>query len=191
MSIIRFSKKDARSLFLGIIFPTHFWAIILFLLTAPNPTTVNAWGEFFGIFAYILIFALFESVIIFSGLFLLTYLMPKKWEKQKNYKLTLVIFAIIVSWAAVGQFAKLIRIPPTGLFLWLVINLNNTLLYRQIAIAGIIVVVIFSVIGSIFLADKENHLNSLIAITDKITPLSYFYLLLDFFALILLITRNI
>ena len=185
------SRSQARRLFLAVVFPVHFWAVLLFILNAPTPQHANAWGEALALAAYILLFAFVESAIIFVALLLLAWLLPRRWMPEQRLGALLVILALLVLWALVSQLATLLVIPQSTFFLYIGINLANTLLYRQIAMGLIVLSVLLSVIAALRLGSSPRFAKRLGPLLERIELLSALYLLFDLAALVFVISRNV
>lgn len=189
--MIRISSKDLLKLFLGIAFPLHFWAILIFILNAPNPQTRSEWGEFFGIIAYILILALLESIFFFLAFVIGSYLLPKRWEEERVYKLLISVFYLFIFWAVIAQVGMVTPVPESKLTLWMAINLSNTVLYRQLAFVGVILVFSLIVLFQLYRLTKGRMPEHIVRFVERAIPLSYIYLFLDAVGFIYVLTRNL
>ncbi|MBK5108341.1 MAG: hypothetical protein JJE12_09420 [Anaerolineales bacterium] len=125
------SRKEALLVMSACIFPIHIWITIVFLYNFPSLILrANIW-QILGVLAFALIFAFFESLVLFGFLVLLAALLPRRFFRERfvylGTLLALVIpgFALLVntqfmhesSWAwipvigltAAGLFASLRR----------------------------------------------------------------------------------
>lgn len=72
-----FSRKEYFQLFLICLLPVNVWAIITFMRRLPTLVLLMSAVHLVGVSAYILAFALLESVIIFGLIFLTSLFLPK------------------------------------------------------------------------------------------------------------------
>jgi hypothetical protein len=185
------AANQIKQLFLAVVFPIHFWAILLFILNAPNPQNANAWGEALAIAGYILLFALVESAAVFVVLLLLAWLLPRRWMPEQRLGALLAILALLVLWALVSQLATLLVIPQTPFFVYIGINLANTLLYRQIAFGLMVIFVLLTVVAALHLGSSPRFAKRLGPLLERIELLSVLYLLLDLAAFVFVVSRNV
>lgn len=188
---LRISLEQLQKLFFAAVFPIHFWTILIFLLNAPNPKIASEWGDFFGIISYLLLIAFMETVFIFIAVYLLMYLIPTRWGSERTYQLILSFLALIFFWALVGQLLNIVPIPKHAFFIWVGINLANTLLYRQIAQIGSLGFIALLVLGQLYWFSKGRIVGRLAAFMERAAELSKLYLAADCAALIYVIVRNL
>lgn len=188
---LRVSKEHLIKLFFGIVFPLHFWAILIFILNAPNPQTRSEWGEFFGIISYILILALLESIFFFLVFVIGSYLLPKQWEEERVYKLLLSVFYLFIFWAVIAQVGMVAPVAHSKLTLWMAINLSNTALYRTVAFVGVIFLFSLIVLFQLYRLTKGRMPERIVGFAERAMPLSTIYLFLDVAGFIYVLTRNL
>ena len=185
----RFSKQNAWKFFLLVAFPIHLWALILWFLdfetVAQRTNTWDALGE--G--SYFLIFAFFESVVIFGVLSLLLLLLPKRTEEDKVYQATSTLYLIIAAWFVLEQARFLPFLPEDN---WLIMRLQMADSLRSNTGKALAVGFLSSVILSSYLVIRYAKLGRAISsLFERIGTLSILYLLLDFFGLLIVIFRNV
>ena len=184
----KFSKKYIWQLFLTVAFPIHFWALIMWFQEFDAITAeLDSWAAF-GEGGYFLIFALFESSIIFLMLILLLRLLPKKWPQDKVFIHTATLYLMISSWFMLEQIRFLEIMPEDN---WLVARLQMASLHTNTG--KVLVVIILASIGlSLILLNKSEKMqNAVSSLLERLTILSCIYLSLDAVEFIIIAIRNI
>lgn len=184
-------RSQAKRLFLVVAVPVHFWAISIYLLNLPNPEGAGGWSETLAIASYVLLFALLETAVIFLGLYLLAFLLPKQWDPEQRLGALVVLLLVVVVWAIVDQVVPLLTIPETSFVSYVRTNLSNTFLYRQLAYAGIFVFVIFTLIASVILGATTRVSGAVNGLAERFEVLAALYLFLDLGAFLVVLSRNV
>ena len=148
----------------------------------------NAWDAV-GLVAYALVFALLESLVVFIGAFILTWLAPRRWSgdvllvRMALFVLTFEIWAII---------SQLLSTFSPGLPLSTAQSLANFQPTLSIIYIFAGVLVALSLIIPLFLLTRYPRFErSFLELTDRLVTLTVLYLVLDFVAILVLIARNI
>jgi hypothetical protein len=93
------AKTEIKKVFLIYCSIINFWTIIIFFYNLPGLIKQLKISEIFGVFSYILMYALLESISITVGLVLLSILLPSKFlrnELATRGTLYLIIGIIII-----------------------------------------------------------------------------------------------
>jgi len=171
----RLSPGDLSLSFGAIAFPIHVWAIINILAIFPAWLLRLTIWELAGAISYPLVDALLESSILWIGLVLLSYMLPKKWLADKFVALSSVLVWVLAAWAVLVQFIY-------GLILqW----------GPQQVLPGLLLVAIS--FGLVYwLVKRHEKLESFIKrLTQGLAVLTYFYLIFDLLGLVVIIIRNL
>jgi hypothetical protein len=185
----RYSRQGLWSLFLVCAFPLHVWTIILaFRDFSWVAERTRAWDAV-GVLAYALVFAFVESLVVFLVAVSLGFLLPRRWEEGKRIALLSILVLITSFWAAFGQLY----------FLW---NLNlpaqavqflaqNAHPLRLLYAAFLVLVVPTVLVPTYLVLRSEGASRFILALVDRLSLLSSFYLLLDAASLVIIILRNL
>lgn len=183
-------KNQAKSLFFVVAVPVHIWAIIVYLLSAPDPKGAGGWGDTLAIGSYILLAALLESLVISLVFFLLGLLFPQRWGADRRLGALVCLFFMVAVWTMAAQLLPIWQIPDTSLTNYIRINLTNTLLYRQIAYAGAVVFIIATLIAAVFIGKTPKVSKFIGSMIERFEALAVLYLLLDLGAFAFVLWRN-
>jgi hypothetical protein len=185
----RLAKKELINLFLLAAFPIHAWAIILVLKDYQWVFEQYGTGIFIGYASYTLVFAFFESVVFLLFLWLLSYLLPKRWAGVKSFSI-LAVWALVVSfWAISNQvFYLLMESPPTFIS-WIMLRVNY---HQGLGFALLLVLILSSVIIPLILIIRYDRLEKWVSsLTERVATLSAVYLVFDLLGFISIIFRNL
>lgn len=133
--------------------------------------------EILGVVSYVLLFALFESLIAFAVLFTLSLVLPAKFFSSRLIPVgTVVVFLASVS-AVFIQLYHAWEIEDIKFDLWAGI----WMLFGLVATAP-----------SVYLIRRDKRIGAAIqGIADRLSVLSMIYLFFDFLGLVTVILRNI
>lgn len=185
----RFSKSGLWQLFTAVAFPLHIWAIILILMDISWVAERTNFWDAIGVASYGLLFALFESLLIFGVLYLCGWILPKNWEERKRIALlgTLIIVATI--WAMIGQLYFLLDMsfPEKGIHFLVGQEHPLWILY-----GGLFIIVAPTVmLAAYFAAYSEKFQKIFLSIVDRLSPLMGLYIFLDMGGIVIVIIRNL
>jgi hypothetical protein len=82
----------------------HVWAIINILIVFPAWLLRLSIWELAGAIGYPLVEALLESTILWTGLVVVSFVLPKKWLAEKFVALSSVLVWLLALWAVLVQF---------------------------------------------------------------------------------------
>ena len=184
----KFSKNLGWQFFLVIVFPIHFWALILWFQEFDATTeALNSWAAV-GEGGYFLAFALFESGVIFLFLTALLLLLPKNWKQEKVFTIAATLYLITAGWFILEQ-ARFLEVMPEEN--WLIARL---LLASPQTTTGLFLGLIFlvSIILPVYFLIKNQTLRKgMDALIERLNLLSMMYLGLDVVGFVIIIIRNI
>ena len=114
------SKKEAWLVFSACIFPIHIWITIVFLYNFPSLILKANLVQILGVLSYTLVFAVFESMVLFGFLVLLAAVLPRRFFRERFVFLGTLLALIIAGLALLVntqfmQAASWAWIPVIGL----------------------------------------------------------------------------
>jgi hypothetical protein len=156
--------------------PVHIWAIIIFLRRLDSFTIFMNLTQLISIAAYVLVYALLESLFVFGFLFIGSLILPSRVSASRKLALGTII-ALVASAAAV--FIHLDAIwevtwidQKEWTWLWVGVGLLVTTL----------------IAFGVFKSERfESWINALV---ERISLLSLIYLIADIFGLIVIFYRQ-
>jgi hypothetical protein len=187
--ITKFDRGDLFKLFLIVAFPLHVWTIFMALRDVGWVAEGRTVNGAIGFSAYVLVFTLVESLALFVFVLLLGLLISKKWNKDQRLASLGLVAVILASWSIIEQiilvllFDRITNALASFTFLaaspWI-----------GFAILAVVVAVSFAL--PVFLALRSLKITKgLLAVFDRISLLSGFYLVFDALAIVTLIVRNV
>lgn len=185
----RYSKPGMWQLFVATAFPLHLWAIILILMDISWVAERTNYWDAIGVAAYGLIFALFESILIWAALILMGFLLPKSWPESKRIVLLGVLVVMTALWTILGQVYFLLEWSfPPGIVQFLA-GQTHPLRYLYL---GYLVVVAFTVSIAVYFAIfHEKFQLVFISLIERLSPLMVLYVFLDLVSIIIVLIRNL
>lgn len=170
------SKHDLFYTFTTCVFAVYMWSILIILYRVRAwILSMRAW-DLIGAFSYTLAFALFESVIIFMFLMVMTMLLPAHLFREKFVSLSAVIIFLTSAWAL---FAHLFL--DDALSLW---GANAYIFLLSLYVVTLVIIY--------FLVLRHERINKFFMyITDRISVLSIMYISLGILGSLIIIIRNI
>ena len=185
---LRFSKPELLKIFLVCAFPVHFWTLLSIIFEGELIGKRNLW-YFAGFSGYLLLLALFESVLFFLFVLALSYLFPKRWKGQTPLVVASALALMLGFWAVGNQAFQALIVEPPPWFEWVMLRVysRQRLLYPLFIafIAASVAVPVY------VLSEYENVRKAIFPVIENISLLSYLYLGLDLFGLVVVLVRNI
>jgi hypothetical protein len=169
------STHNVVAVYLACLFPIQVWSIYNLLREVPAWLRQMSLWDVIGVVSYPQMFVLFESVVIFLPLVLLSALLPAGWFRDKFVALATGIVYLSVVWFILAHIYDLTLrywglgqlLPWIGLFL-------------------------FSQILFFFLIHSSHKLQSIIVSwVNRVAVLSIVYLLIDLISVLIVVIRNI
>ena len=183
-----YTTKGLWSLFLVCAFPLHFWTLILAFRDISWVTErTNAWDAV-GVVSYGLLFALFESILVFFVVALLGFTTPKQWNVDKRIAFLSLLFLITALWGMIGQL----------LFLWNINLSTKTIQFLALSehplwwlYGGSLAIVVLSFILPTYFFLRSNKLYLFMQeLIERLSLLTTLYLIFDLAGLIIVTVRN-
>jgi hypothetical protein len=171
------SKSEYFRLFLIGAFPVHVWAIVNLLHTFPSLLQEMNALQMISILAYVLTFALFESLFVFALLFLVTWFFPPQ-----------ISSSTLVSVSAVLIFFASLAVTLVHLYgIWKITAFKFDSWVILWAAAGVLAsgLVIFLV------AKKPKVEKPILSIVERLSLLSILYVSLDVLGVVIVLFRNL
>ena len=166
----KISFREASLVFAVCALPVNAWAVVNVLYFVPSWILYRDLWDFIGAVSYVLFFSLIEIVGFFVLLMLGGYLTPKRWLKDN-----LVPFSTIIVVEATAIAIGLHYFPK---LFW-----QKKLL--ALAVVGVFIVAAFLIARFPVVKKGMN------AFVERISVLSFLYLVLNFLALVIIVVRNI
>jgi hypothetical protein len=170
------AKSEYFRLFLVCAFPVHVWAYINLLNDMPSMVLEMGVWRILGVAAYVLVFALLESLLVFGLIFLVSFILPERLFGVKFvhvgaiFILICAIFFLLIH--LYGQWEIESLKFEYWLALWVLIGLS----------------VFF--IAVYWLTGNERVQNLLQSGIESLAVLSLLYISLDMLGLLVIIIRN-
>ena len=184
------SKNRAKSffsLFLIAAFPIHLWSLLMIFRDIEFVSERTEMWDAYGYAGYALMIAMFESLVIALILWAISLILPKKWARTRIFTAISSIYLILAGASIVDMaFHAFNEVRISRQYLY-GLETYPTLTYALIA--GSILLLSALAVGLIIKSEKFNK--GLQEAFERISLLSYFYLVLDVFGIILVIIRNV
>jgi hypothetical protein len=159
----------------AIAFPVHVWAIINILDIFPAWLLRFSIWNLAGAIGYSLVDALLESCLLWVGLVILGFVLPKKWLADKFVALSSALVWLLVAWAVLVQFIY-----------------KSFLHWGLEQILPGFLLVVFSFCLVYWLVQRYGRLEGWIKrLTKGLAVLTYFYVIFDLLSLVAVMLRNL
>jgi hypothetical protein len=172
-------KKEVWIVLLSIIFPVHFWAMIVFLRELPSYLFRMKIWDILGVLAYTQLIALVDSLLLLMTMLILAFLLPRKW-----------FLAHFSAQALVLAYTLILIILPLHILDLLPENLAFIGTPAFIIIWAVVLSMICLVL-SVKIIHSEKVENACHAFQDKISVVSLVYLAISLTGLLIIIGRNL
>ncbi len=181
--------RQLFTLFLLCAVPIHLWSILMLLNDYAWVVEQHSLDTYIGYVDYALLAALIESLVVAGLFYILGLLVSRKWMYDKRLAVLVAALIAVSVWAIIGQVFFLLRESPPGWLAWILLRLP---FHRTEALLFLWVLVIASIALPVFFILRGSKLEpTLLALLDRLTVLAGFYLVLDGFALLLVVYRLI
>jgi hypothetical protein len=173
------TRSDTWYLFLVCLFPVHIRAYLVFFYALPSYLLyIDIWG-ILGIFAYVQLLALLESLLFLAGLLFTNISLPREWFRQK-----------FLPQGTVVMLASFLWIIPLHYQNQIVGSLSYNLFYYYILVAIWALSFLAVIIGAARRLRRKPGFEKFIrALAERLSPLSILYLAVDLLALIIIAIR--
>ena len=185
----KYNKQGLWLLFLMCVFPQHLWTLIFaFRDISWLIARTNIWDAI-GNTSYGMVFAFFESLIIFGVLILVGLITPSRWEVNRRVAfLTLLLFVTSI-WGMVSQLLYVWNIWLPIPMMQFIADTGRPLVMLYVLSLAIVVPTIS--LPMVIFVRREKPLASMLDFMDRLTTLSMLYLFLDVIGLVIVVIRNI
>ena len=185
----RYSRQGLWLLFLMCAFPLHVWTIILAFRDFSWVTErTNAWDAI-GVISYGMVFALIESLAVFLVAVLLGFMVSRKFDEGRRIALLSVLVLITALWAMASQLYFLWGISLPEQMMRFLAQSGHPV---RVLYAASLALVLPTVLIPAFLVLKSNKVfNFVRELTERLSLLTMFYLVLDVGGLVIVLIRNL
>lgn len=170
-------RVEILYVFGGVIFVIYSWSIRGFLYQLSSLRLYHTLGEIFGVFAYLMAFALLESLVLMAGLIAIGFILPAKWFREGfAYKgfITTLVAGIAMIQLHDYLFSLNYAMPPMNV------------IYLGTAIT------IFGLISLIWIFQSFPQLQRfLLALQERLHIFTYLYIPLGILGLTVVVLRNL
>jgi len=170
-------------------FPLHVWTIILAFRDFSWVTErTNAWDAI-GVISYGMVFALIESLAVFLVAVLLGFMVSRKFDEGRRIALLSVLVLITALWAMASQLYFLWGISLPEQMMRFLAQSGHPV---RVLYAASLALVLPTVLIPAFLVLKSNKVfNFVRELTERLSLLTMFYLVLDVGGLVIVLIRNL
>lgn len=161
-------RREILLVFAACLFPIHIWAIVLFLVEVPALIHRASTAELLGVFAYVLVVALVESIVLLCSLVLLCIILPSRFFRDKFVSQGTMYAFITSAWA--------MSIHPQGI---IILEWHLVPLMISLAIATILIHRI---------KQLDIRINSFV---ERLSVLSFIYIIIDIVSVFIVAFRNL
>jgi hypothetical protein len=184
----RLSGRQVMMYFAACAFPIHVWAILMVLRDVSWVSGRTSAWDGAGLIAYALVFALVESLVVFAGFYLLSWLAPWRWSGNALLVRMTVFVWIFQIWAVLGQLGPLLQAGLPAPAVQLLANFSHPL---RLLYAITAAMAALSLVIPILLLDRSPKLEGgLLNLLERVVTLMTIYLFLDLGSIAILVIRN-
>jgi hypothetical protein len=161
----------------GVVFFVFSWAIRGFLYQLSSLLLYHTVGEILAVFSYLMAFALVESLIVMSGLLMVSFLLPARWFREGFvYKGFIAVLVTRLAMILLNSYLFSLNhaMPPMS-----VIYLS----------AGMTLVFLLALIWVFQSAPRLQRV--LLELQERMQIFIYLYLPLGFIGLVVIVLRNL
>jgi hypothetical protein len=170
-------RVEILYVFGGVVFLIYSWSIRGFLYQLSSLRLYHTLGEIFGVFAYLMAFALLESLVLMGGLIAIGFILPAKWFREGfTYKgfITTLVAGIAMIKLHYYLFSLDYAMPPMNV------------IYLGTAIAlGILIALIW------IFQNFPQLQRFLLALQERLQVFVYLYIPLGILGLTVVVLRNL
>jgi hypothetical protein len=185
----KYNKQGLWLLFLMSIFPQHLWTLIFaFRDMSWLIDRTNLWDAI-GNLSYGMVYAFFESLVIFGILALIGLFTPARWEVNRRVAFLTVSLWTISIWAMISQLLYVWNIWLPVSLLDFIRSTGRPLVMLYLISLALIVPTVSLPVLAISWSQKASA--SALDLMDRFSLLSSFYLFLDVLGLVIILIRNL
>lgn len=185
------SRSSLWRLFLWVSLPTHFWALIVTFRDLQSIAARTNWADAAAFTAYILLFALGESLLVFVAALLADLLLPRRWS-QKQHVLALGLISFVSAFWMILRQLNFWSNNHAGFVLNAIDGSAHPMRWGALVLLAGVVLVALSVAAPLYLVNASPGFRKwLWSISERIVLLSTLYLALDAFSIVFILYRNL
>jgi hypothetical protein len=166
----RFTNQGLAQIFVYCAFPIHVWALLNMFKDVPSWVLYMPSGDVVGSIAYVLSFALFETLLILLVVLAVGFIIPKRWVVEKYVPLVSALLVELTIMAIVFQRSIIEHLPKRNLVIG----------FALILAASTLLVLRFPKVGS-----------ALSWVAERLLVLSFIYIFFDVLGVLVVILRNV
>jgi hypothetical protein len=184
-----FSKPHLWQFFLVTAFPVPFWAWIKwFQEYEPIAQRYGQWDAL-GTGGYIMVYALFESAVIFCVLILALLLLPRRLDPGQVFSVAAALYLILAGWFILEQ-ARFLAVFSEDIWFFRRVRHLQSITTRAGAVTAFSFAVSLLLPPVLLLRSEQLRTHSL-AFFSRLTVLSVLYLGVDVLAAVIVLIRNL
>jgi hypothetical protein len=169
--------------------PIHIWVILMVLRDVSWVSGRSSTWDGIGLVAYALLFALLESLLVFAGFYLLSWLAPWRWSGEVLLARMTVIVWVFQVWAALGQLGSPLLVGMLTPAAPLLSGFSLTLYMFYFITATLAALTL--VIPILLLGRYPKFETGLLNLLDRFVTLMAIYLFFDLVSIVIIVVRNI
>ena len=170
-------QKEILYVYGGVVFGIYSWAIRGFLYQLSSLRLYHTLGEILATFAYLMAFALIESLIIMSALLMVGFILPQKWFRE--------------GFAYKGFITTLVAGIAMIILHYYLFSLNYEIPSMKVIYLGLGITIIL-LIALLWVTQNRPQLQKfLLAMQERLQIFIYFYIPLGIVGLTVVVLRNL
>lgn len=183
------SKPQLWQFFLITAFPVHFWAWIKWFQEFEAVAQRYGQWDALGVGGYFMVYALFESVVIFGILMLLLLPLPRRLDQDKVFSVAAALYLVLAGWFILEQARFLAVIPEDVWFFRRVQHLQS--ITTRAGAATALSFAASLLLPPALLLRSEKVRNQALVLFSRLSLLAALYLGIDLLAVIVVLIRNL
>ena len=165
-------------IFLAIIFPVSFWTLFFFFRELPSYLMRMPGWDILGVFAYSMVVSLLDSLLITAAVLFIAFILPGRFFRDHLVAQGIVQAYLIILTAVLFHLASTWNLlPSTIIFPWLILLSIGLFIGVSIFLNRLVIV-------------SEKLQANIHLFFERLTVLATIYLLINLFAVLVVIIRN-
>lgn len=187
-----FAAKELYQLFCAVLFPIHVWAFYQVFQDVEWISRRTSPWDSLGVGGYTLSFALFESLLVFLAVLLISQLIPRKWDTAKRLSIAAALYFMTVIWAILIQVEAIVETTIRASIAKFLVSTGRPIWYGAWVLMALAVVLYLIIAAPTWVIIRKEKASRVFAgFLDKLAVLSSLYLVMDATGVLLVIYRNI
>lgn len=184
-----FSKPQRWQFFLLAALPVHFWAWIKWFQEFEAISQRYGQWDALGVGGYFMVYALFESAVIFGILTLILLLLPRRWDQDTVFAVTAALYLVLAGWFILEQ-ARFLAVVPEEVWFFRRVQHLQSITTRAGAVTALSFAASLFLLPVLLLRPEKFGVAAL-ALFNRLTILSVLYLGVDLLAVVIVLIRNL